>query len=126
MAFEARFSDLLQSIDDSPLEMDDPTPSSTYDLKLTILFGAIVLVAIYAWCLKCLDRELSEDKDKNRTNEKRADRPKEKAYDASHSSTSDVSSSHEQPRDFSTPEELDQDANSDEDSLETEGWRVVE
>ncbi len=71
MAFEPPFSDLLQSIDDSTLEMDDPAPSTTYDLKLTVLFGAIVLVAIYAWSLKCLDRELSEDQVINRTSQER-------------------------------------------------------
>lgn len=107
MAYEPGFSDLLQSIDDATLEMDDPTPSSTYDLKITIFFGAIVLVAIYAWCLKCLDRKLSEDKDKNRTNGKKTDKVKKGADDVSNSSISDVSNSQEQLRDFSTPEELD-------------------
>jgi len=125
MAFEPHFSDLLQSTDDSNLEMDDPAPSSTYDLKLTVLFGAIVLVAIYAWCLNCLDRELSEDKEKYRTGEERADVVKDKSDNISDSSTSDVPNPEDQPPASSTAESFGQDADSDEEGLETEGWRVV-
>jgi len=125
MAFEARFQNLLQTTDDANLEKDDPAPTNTYDLKLTILFGAIVLLAVYAWCLNCLDRELSEDKEKHCTSEKGADGLKEKADDVSDSSTSDVSISQAQPLALSTAESFGRDMDSDEDSLDTEGWRVV-
>ncbi len=125
MAFEARFQHLLQTTDDADLEKDDPAPSNTYDLKLTILFGAIVLLAMCAWCLNCLDRELSEDKEKHCTSEKGADGLKEKADDVRDSSTPDISSSEDQPPAMSSAEVLGQGIDPDEDSLESEGWRVV-
>lgn len=124
MAFEPRFSDLLQSTDDSTLEMDDPAPSSTYGLNLTILFGAIIILAIYAWCLICLDRKPSEDKE-SCTSGKRVDGTKHKADDVSGSSTSDVSKAHDQPPALSTAKSYAQGMDRDEDFLETEGGRVV-
>jgi len=125
MAFEAPFQHLLQTTDDANLEKDDPAPTNTYDLKLTIFFGAIVLLAMYAWCLNCLDRELSEDKEKHCTSEKGADGLKEKADDVRDSSNPDISSSQDQPPAMSNAEVLGQGIDSDEDSLESEGWRVV-
>lgn len=125
MVFESHVPDLLQSTDDSEFEMDDPASSNTDNLKLTILVGAIMLVAIYAWCVMCLDHKLSEDKEKNRTGEKRANGINERARALSDIPVSDVPNSQDQPADFSTPEELGPDADSDGDILETEGWRVV-
>lgn len=125
MVLQSHVPDLLQTTDDSNLEMDDPASSYTDNLKLTILVGAIALVAIYAWCLMCLDQKLSEDKENDRASEKRAGGIKEEAKNSSDTSISDVPDFKDQALDFSTPEELGQDADSDEGSLETEGWRVV-